>query len=157
MKPSLSRLAAIFDAVLHEAENNRAFSKKLERALGAGAQDLSHIAPTSLKRRFDGTHRRSNRRAKAVLDPFSLLSVGEPHLRSELAKLNLDQLRDIVAEHGMDTSKLALKWKSPDRLVDFIVSTVVARNRKGDVFRESITQTREPGQDLSDGTTKVEP
>ena len=153
MKPSLSRLAAIFDVVLREAENNHAFSVELERVLGAGAPGLSQTAPSDPDRRFDSTRRRSNRRAKAVLDPFSLLAVGEPHLRSELAKLNLDQLRDIVAEYGMDTSRLALKWKAPDRLVDFIVSTVIARNRKGDVFRESITPTQESGLNPGNGAT----
>jgi hypothetical protein len=157
MKPSLSRLTAIFDAVLREAENNHAFSAELERALGVGAHDLTQTAPCDPERPFDGTRKRSNRRAKAVLDPFSLLSVGESHLRSELAKLNLDQLRDIVAEYGMDTSRLALKWKSTERLVDFLVSTVVARNRKGDVFRETITPAQDPNLDPGNVTIKEKP
>jgi hypothetical protein len=36
----------------------------------------------------------------------------------------------------MDRSKLAMKWKTKDRLVELIVSTVASRARKGDAFRD---------------------
>ena len=35
----------------------------------------------------------------------------------------------------MDGAKLAMKWKSADRLVELIVASVASRSRKGDVFR----------------------
>jgi hypothetical protein len=60
---------------------------------------------------------------------------GENALRGALTPLNVEQLKDIVAEYGMDTSKLALKWKSRDRLQDLIVATVRDRLAKGDAFR----------------------
>jgi hypothetical protein len=91
-----------------------------------------------------------------VVDPFKLLSSGEQHLRSELAKLELEQLKDIVAEYGMDTSRLALKWKSHERLVDFVVNTVVARNRKGDVFRDLSASSGESGQGEAGATDRQE-
>jgi len=53
--------------------------------------------------------------------------------------LNIEQLKDMVAEHGMDQAKLAMKWRTSDRLVDLIASTVAARARKGDAFRSQST------------------
>lgn len=137
MKTLPDRLTVIFDAILNEARNNLEFAAKLECALVGETSDKPTIKNSPpAGRSTTAPPRRLNRRAKAVVDPFELLSVGEHHLRSELAKLDLEQIKDIVAEHGMDTSRLALKWKSRERLIDFIVTTVVARNRKGDVFRD---------------------
>lgn len=126
------RLAALFRVVTDEADANPSFAAKLGVALG------SPVEPDHARNDGAGSAevRRSNRRAKSILEPFRLLAVSEAHLRAELQKLNIEQLKDIVAEYGMDTSRLALKWKSCDRLVDFIVTTVAQRQRKGDVFRE---------------------
>ena len=141
------RLTVIFDAILDEARNNPEFAAKLERALVGETTRRTAIkrSPTA-EPSSNAPPRRLNRRAKAAVDPFELLSAGEHHLRTELAKLDLEQMKDIVAEYGMDTSRLALKWKSRERLVDFIVTTVVARNRKGDVFRDSSGNTGEAGR-----------
>jgi len=49
--------------------------------------------------------------------------------------LSVEQLKDIVSEHALDSSRLALKWKSADRLVELIVATVRSRIEKGDAFR----------------------
>ena len=55
-------------------------------------------------------------------------------LRSRLSILTIDQLKNIVAEHGIDTTKLAMKWRTPERLVALIVSTVRGRLAKGTAF-----------------------
>jgi hypothetical protein len=60
---------------------------------------------------------------------------GEDHLHGALAGLSIDQLKDIIAEHGMDTDKLAMKWKGRDRIIALIVTTVKSRMAKGDAFR----------------------
>jgi len=60
---------------------------------------------------------------------------GEGELRRRLADLELEQLRDIIAEHGMDNDRLAMKWKDVNRVIDRIVSRVVDRAAKGDAFR----------------------
>jgi hypothetical protein len=70
-----------------------------------------------------------------VLDPFDAAAEGEQALRQALAGLDVEQLKDIVAEQGMDPANLALKWKRNDRLVDLIVTTVNQRSRKGEAFR----------------------
>lgn len=83
---------------------------------------------------------RAHRRPPGVFDPFKVYAEGnEPALRERLRALNIEQLKDMVAEHGMDQAKLAMKWRTSDRLVDLIVSTVAARARKGDAFRSQST------------------
>lgn len=70
-----------------------------------------------------------------MLDPFAAYAAGKERLRESLAALNVEQLKDIVAGYSMDSARLALKWKTPERLIDLIVSTVETRLKKGDAFR----------------------
>ncbi|EPX78861.1 hypothetical protein Salmuc_04444 [Salipiger mucosus DSM 16094] len=55
-------------------------------------------------------------------------------MRSKLEPLTLEQLKDIVAEYGMDPGKLVMKWKTADRVIDRIVEYSVARAKKGKAF-----------------------
>lgn len=119
-----TRLRAVLSAVLSEASHNPAFAAQLKKALGL-EEVLRPVAGV----------RRSNRRNPAPFDPFVAYAAGEAELRRRLDDLSVDELKDMVAEHGMDSSKLALKWKSADRLIELIVTTVAARSRKGDAFR----------------------
>ena len=115
-------LRAIGNVVLEEAERNADFARRLERALGIG--DVQQIV------------KRSRTRAAAVLDPIGTLSDhGEDALRDALRPLSLEQLLDIVAEFGMDSSKLVMKWKSSDRVSEHIVDNAKRRSVKGDAFR----------------------
>ena len=82
----------------------------------------------------EGPARAVNRRAAAVLDPISLAREGEDVLRSKLDALTLEQLKDVVAEHGMDPGRLVMKWKTPDRVIDRIVEYSVVRAKKGEAF-----------------------
>lgn len=52
-----------------------------------------------------------------------------------LGELDVEALKDIVAEHGMDPGKLVLKWKIKERILEHIISTVQARSKKGDALR----------------------
>jgi hypothetical protein len=40
----------------------------------------------------------------------------------------------------MDRTKLAMKWKAKDRLIELIISAVKSRSQKGDAFRAGPTQ-----------------
>src|ERR1051326_1599474 len=133
MNTPFNRLAAVFEAILDQARNDPGFAAKLESALVGETPRTITIRKSPVA--DASSPRRSNRRAKASVDPFALLSAGEDHLRAELAKLDLEQMKDVVAEYGMDTSRLALKWKSRERLPDFIFTTVVFRNTQGDRLR----------------------
>ena len=70
-----------------------------------------------------------------MLDPVELARESESILQERLAQLTVEELKDIVADHGMDTGKVVMKWKSPERIIDRIVEISVSRARKGDAFR----------------------
>jgi hypothetical protein len=90
----------------------------------------------ALERALEAPRHRSNRRPSAVVDPFDMLrSSGVDGLRDQLATLSLDQLRDIVAEYRIEPYTLAMKWKTPSRVIDLIVDTIEQRSRKGEAFR----------------------
>jgi hypothetical protein len=142
MSDLAANLRRLFDAVVAEAEQNPAFAARLEGALssirpvpaGTGASPSTPPPPTSVPSAAP-PKKRAGRRAGGVLDPFAVDQEGEGVLRARLSALSLDELKDIVAEHGMDPSKLAMKWKKPERLVDLIATTVSNRLHKGDAFR----------------------
>lgn len=127
------KLRTLIDIVLDEAEHNSAFAEKLTALLGE-ARPTEKIV-----------RKRTGRRRPAILDPFAIMQErGELFLREALRQLDLEQLRDIVAGYGMDPAKLAMKWKTADRVIDLVVSTAALRLTKGDAFRDntkSLTDT----------------
>jgi hypothetical protein len=127
MKQVRSRLRALMSAIESEAERNPEFATALGQALGIGASKEASSRPSA---------RKTRRRNKGAFDPMDVLrDEGENGLRGQLASLDIEQLKDIVAENGMDQRKLAMKWKTPDRLIDLIVTTAQSRVVRGDVFR----------------------
>lgn len=99
-----------------------------QRPARAGERDSA--AHTSRSR----VARSANRRPPAVLDPVALATHGEDQLRAELAPLTIDQLKDIVADYGMDRDSLAMRWKIAGRVIDRIVEVSMSRARKGSAF-----------------------
>ena len=77
-----------------------------------------------------------SRRKAPEFDPYVVfIDEREDGLRNRLASLSVEQLKDIVAAHQMDRDKLAMKWKTPSRLIERIVETVLTRETHGDGFR----------------------
>ncbi len=125
-----SRLMRLTAAVAKEAAARPSFAKALEVAMSQPT-----IEATS-KSGPKGSDRASGRRTAPVLDPFVIHREDGPEvLRGRLGELSVEQLKDVIAEHGMDRDKLAMKWKTPDRLIERITTTVSVRAQKGDVFR----------------------
>lgn len=119
-------LARLILALAEEAGRSARFASALHASFAAGE------ATTGSRPRKTG------RRSPGALDPFAVFGEGgEKRLREQLAQLDLDQLRDIVAQHGMDHDRLAMKWKDPARVIDRIVDKVSARAAKGSAFRNA--------------------
>ena len=119
--------------VSDEAERNAEFSDRLQAVLRF-ASPPSRGRPRAA-RAVAKTGRPAHRRQAAVLDPIALAVQGENILRTALEPLTLDQLKDIVADYGMDQDKLVMKWRTPHRVIERIVDTSVRRAHKGDAFR----------------------
>jgi hypothetical protein len=123
------RLSAFLLVIVKEAEKNESFRENVEHALGI------NVAPGATQQRAETIRKRGGRRTPAVLDPVELARQGEGILRAKLNTLNLEQLRDVVAQYGMDPGKLVMKWKDINRVIDRIVELALARSTKGDAFR----------------------
>ncbi len=124
-----TRLLRLTAAVAKEAAARPSFAKALMSAMSP---------PDNKEVRGDTgpSGRASGRRTAPVFDPFVIHRQDGPEvLRQRLGELSVEQLKDIIAEHGMDRDKLAMKWKTPDRLIERITMTVSSRAQKGDVFR----------------------
>jgi hypothetical protein len=112
--------------VADEGARNPEFAGQVDEALGIKEKSAKQTGSRS-----------ANRRAPAVLDPVELAREGEAALRARLSGLNLEQLKDVVADYGMDPGKLVLKWKTPDRVIDKIVDVSLGRVKKGEGFLSS--------------------
>ncbi|SAI72200.1 Uncharacterised protein [Bordetella ansorpii] len=141
LRNTLNRLVRV---VIEEAERNPEFEAALNDALGAqasGKRKQPKEAP-AVESAGSEAKRGKNRRPPAALDPVQVVRDGETALRASLEKLSLDQLRDIVAEYGMDPSRLVMKWVDSARVIDRIVELSTARARKGDAFRKPADDTQ---------------
>lgn len=123
--------------IADEVERNPDFERRVASALGLEEQPK---APEHEEARTGGSdtstgQRPKNRRPPPVLDPVEVARSGEDVLRSKLAALSVEQLKDIVAEFGMDPGKLVIKWKTADRIIERIVEISMPRAQKGDAFR----------------------
>ncbi len=52
------------------------------------------------------------------MDPFEIYRRDPVALRPALEQLDIEQLKDVVAQYAMDARRLALKWKTPERLIE---------------------------------------
>lgn len=122
-------LAELARAVADETEKNPEFAGRIAAALGQVDE------PFKQQVRVPTEGRPRNRRPRAALDPIEIAREGEVALRTRLAELTVEQLKDVVADYGMDPGKLVTKWKTGDRIIDRIVEISLARSQKGNAFR----------------------
>lgn len=127
LDPAITEPAVrLLTAVLEESAASGRFRRRLAASLAAGSAPTAEPAPA----------RRTGRRPPGRIDPYAVLAeVSEPGLRLALEKLSVEELKDVVAQHGMDRDRLAMKWKDPERLIGRIIETAVSRSGKGDAFR----------------------
>lgn len=80
----------------------------------------------------DGSGRKDGRRPQSRIDPFAVYEdSGEEELERRLSALSVEELKDTIAQYGMDRDKLAMKWNTPERLTERIIVTVRARVEQG--------------------------
>lgn len=133
-------LNRLFKEILMEVKSNPDFSRRVAIALNQ-TEDV-----TSKKKM------RSSRRKPGPFDPIIIIREEPETLKPRLEALEVDELKDIIAEHAMDRIKLAMKWKDKDRLVDLIITTAQNRAQKGDVFRNIQTEDKQ-NEDLDPKAT----
>ncbi len=122
------KLLELARVVAEEAERDPKFAQKLGEILG--------LEQSQRDKQGTKSDHPKNRRAAAAFDPVAVLRDRDDHeLRLRLSELDLEQLRDIVAQYGMDHGKLVMKWKTHKRVVDRIVEISTNRAQKGDAFR----------------------
>ena len=130
------QLKSVFDELLAEVSRNDKLRQRLADILGGS------LAQTK------AWTRRSARRKPGLFDPMVVYRERPEGLSRRLGDLSLEELKDIIAEHGMDRTKLARKWKEKDRLIELILNAVKSRSQKGDAFRAPPSQLGE----VHDGT-----
>ncbi|MEE2031356.1 hypothetical protein [Rhodococcus chondri] len=138
-------LVALVRVIADEAARSPRFANALVAALSipAEASTAPGGAAAPVKRSAPGKPHpsgkppvRRGKRAAGPFDPFAVFREGgEAGLRDKLAPLDVDALKDIIAEHAMDYDRLAMRWRTPSKLRDRIVERVKALATKGDVFR----------------------
>lgn len=131
--------------VAEEALRNPQFSAQLtEVLLGHRGTTMDPVPPaiapepgaSTSSRGAPKFKARRGRRNPGPWDPFVVYAAsGETGLREQLGRLELEQLRDIIAEHGMNSDGLAIRWTKSDRVVGRIVERVILKAAKGDAFR----------------------
>lgn len=131
-KNNTKKLQQLIKAVIEEAECNPVFSQKLDSILS----DADSLQESKSKKEKEQSQKRAtNRRDPAVLDPVAMITQNEPLLVQELNRLTDKELKDIIADYGMDPSRLAMKWKDKDRLINHILESARRKSSKGDAFR----------------------
>jgi hypothetical protein len=104
-----SRLEQLFCLVLEQVRSDPEFAAKLETV-------LTPPRPPAPKR-----HR-------AEIDPFALYDQGwEAMLRQRLARLDVEQLRDVVHQYGLDPQERSSELKTHEQLSEWIVKVVLER------------------------------
>ena len=128
-------LRKLVKVVSDEANRNPEFAERLRVVLEPARTPRHCNTPSARNAAGARTRRGANRRPAAILDPVALAAIGEQDLRAELSLLSLEQLKDIIAEYGMDQDRLAMKWKTPSRVINRIVEMSISRAHKGEAFR----------------------
>jgi len=114
------RLKKLFDVVVEEMDSNLDFKEKVDS-----------IFETE---RNTTNKKQKSKRNPSLINPYELIKQGEDILKTNLAPMDIEQLKDVILEHNMDSAKLAMKWKDKDRLISLIIDMANRRIAKGNVF-----------------------
>jgi hypothetical protein len=120
------------DIAKRVADLLRLLANKIERS--PHLLDDLDLALGDLPKKVKG---RSKRESTQIPDVFTIFSQGgEEALRAILDPLELPVLKKVVSQHGLDPSKLAVKWQNKERLIQLVVDRVFSRSEKGKTFEK---------------------
>lgn len=69
--------------------------------------------------------------------PFALLQEkGADGFREWVSSLEIDDLKKVISAHRLDATGNARKWKTKDKLVNFVVDRVMDRSKQGGAFKD---------------------
>lgn len=130
---TLARLAA--DEMVRNTEFASAATALSSSRTAPQAQATSDT-PTPPTGTTAPTRRPRTARTPAVLDPFQILrSDGQDGLVTRLGGLDLEQLRDIIHQYGMDPDRRAMKWKTISKVRERIVERALSTSSRDNAFR----------------------
>ncbi|MGV9672591.1 MULTISPECIES: hypothetical protein [unclassified Gordonia (in: high G+C Gram-positive bacteria)] len=129
-------IAGLTRVIIDEADKSSRFAAALVGVIDSlrsdGAAPTPVAAPAPRKR----APAKKQVRRPAVLDPFVVYrESGAAGLAEKLGALDLEQLRDIIAEEELDTRKEMSRKRSTAVISAWIVERVEASENKGSVFR----------------------
>jgi hypothetical protein len=121
LRKSLQRFVEV---VVEEADQNEVFAEKLMDVLDmSGRASQKGVAKKPKSAELPG-------------DPLAIFQgEGARGLMSWLEGLDLEQLRRIVRQHKLDSTRNSDKWKSRDKFIDLIMERLPERMRQGNSFK----------------------
>ncbi len=149
-----TQLAQLFNVIMQEMKTNNEFAEKIRGIFNAGEQESDQRSGSRRGRKnremstehadknakaiptSSTSKSRSRKRNPALFNPETILEQhGEETLLDSLNQLEMDQLKDMVSEFGMDPAKKVMKWKKKERFVAHIFEVAHHRVKKGVAFR----------------------
>ena len=69
--------------------------------------------------------------------PFALLrEKGTDGFRDWVTSLAIEDLKKVISAHRLDATGNARKWKTKEKLVDFLIERVIGRSKQGGAFKD---------------------
>jgi hypothetical protein len=129
-------LSGLTRVIAAEAARTPRFAAALSEVLGSKTPAEGTALPPARAPRKRAAPVKKVARQPGAFDPFAVLrQSGEVALAEQLSKLDLEGLRDIIAEQELDTRKETARKRKPEVLVGWIIDRVNALASKGSVFR----------------------
>ena len=129
-------LSGLTRVIAAEAARTPRFAAALAEVMGSVGPENSAAPPPVRTPRKRATPVKKVTRQPGAFDPFVVLrESGEGALAELLSSLDLDGLRDNIAEQELDTRKETGRKRKPEVLAGWIVDRVNALESKGSAFR----------------------
>ncbi|QGF23024.1 hypothetical protein [Raineyella fluvialis] len=107
------------------------------RATGSGAP-TANATPVAAPEAASPAKPPKRRRRPSPLNPYAVAAEdGAEGLREQLQQLDVEELKDIVTEYGMNHDRRAMSWTDHDRFVERILAKTDFGASQGSAFRSS--------------------